>query len=404
MPMCHSSESLPPVPPVPAHGVGFRGERVLRASDGASFTAFVARANQPSEAGMVIVPDGGGYSDFYKQLAVRFADIGIDAIAFDYYGRVPGAGQPPRPLTFRPLEFLSEVHPQHIDLDVARSAEYLRTETGARRIFSVGFCYGGAVAWRQAAKGLAGGIGLYGSSAALRETVPDLHALRSPVLLLVAGADRYYPLGDSLRLDHDLTVAGVSHRTVVYEAAPHGFFRFGAGWERESDDAWRRILEFTGVAEDSGTLQEDVVWWEPGSDRRPAALDELGFAGAMRWLVEDFGRRTPSMQARYGFSGTERPLDPALELTLFRVAQQALTSVERDVAARAVSLELSLGTDAIQIVVDIDGAAYDASRSGPDSHPGLRGVTERISQVSGRLEVRPRDGRGSSVLVEVPVR
>jgi hypothetical protein len=109
---------------------------------------------------------------------------------------------------------------------------------------------------------------------------------------------------ESLPPTRPVRAAGVWHRTVVYEAAPHGFFRFGADWEPGSDDAWHRILQFTGVSGHSGTLQGDVVWWESASDRRSAALDDRGFAVAMRWLVKDFGRRTPSIPSAYVHAGS----------------------------------------------------------------------------------------------------
>jgi dienelactone hydrolase len=99
------------------------------------------------------------------------------------------------------------------------------------------------VSWRQAARGLDGSIGFYGSGEALRATVPDLSTLQAPLLLLIAEADPYFPIADSMQIDRELTTAGVKHETVVYTGAPHGFFSSG-DWAAVSSDAWERVLRF----------------------------------------------------------------------------------------------------------------------------------------------------------------
>jgi carboxymethylenebutenolidase len=220
-----------------------QGEVQLTSADGTRFAAYLARAAQPSGKGMLVLPDAGGLSEFYKDLARRLAETGIDAIAIDYYARTAGSG--PRPAGFNGDEHMARTQPHTVDLDVDAGAEYLRSSDGGdvSQVFCVGFCFGGAVAWRQAGNGLDGAIGFYGSGAALRETVPDLTALTSPLLLLVAGADKYFPLADSQQTDRALTAAGVRHETVVYDGAPHGFFSDAANKEI-CDDAWERVLRF----------------------------------------------------------------------------------------------------------------------------------------------------------------
>jgi carboxymethylenebutenolidase len=219
------------------------GELVLESADGARFASYFARAARPTGNGMVVLPDSNGISDFYTTLARRLAEAGMDAVTIDYYGRTAGAGG--RPSGFNGDDHAARTSPQTVDQDVASGAAYLRSREGGavKRVFCVGFCFGGAIAWRQAARGLDGGIGFYGWGAALRETVPDLRSLNAPILLLVAGADIYFPLEDSMLTDRNLEAAGVRHKTVVYDGAPHGFFSDGAHQDA-CDDAWRHLLEF----------------------------------------------------------------------------------------------------------------------------------------------------------------
>ena len=66
----------------------------LTADDGNRFLAFRARATQPSGAGVVILPDVRGLHPYYEELALRFAEAGIDAVAFDWFGRTAGLETP----------------------------------------------------------------------------------------------------------------------------------------------------------------------------------------------------------------------------------------------------------------------------------------------------------------------
>ena len=240
--MCHTPSDRPNIRQVggAAHTVG---DRVLRAHDGARFDAYLARSNEPNTAAIVVLPDSNGLSPFYRDLAERFAAEGINAIAIDYYGRTAGLGA--RPENFNGDDHMAQTTPKTVDQDVAAAAEYLRSDEGgaAKTVFTVGFCFGGAVSWRQSARGLDGAIGFYGSGAALSETVPNLKDLKAPLLLLVAEADPYFTIDDSRRIDRELTAAGVEHETVVYPGAPHGFFSSGE-WTDISEDAWRRTLSF----------------------------------------------------------------------------------------------------------------------------------------------------------------
>ena len=68
---------------------------VLEASDGNSFAAFAASPEEPGDVGVVILPDVRGLYRFYEELALRFAERGIAAVALDYFGRTAGVPSGP---------------------------------------------------------------------------------------------------------------------------------------------------------------------------------------------------------------------------------------------------------------------------------------------------------------------
>ena len=248
--MCYSDDSRPPLPPAVGGAAADHGEVTLTSADGTRLMAYAARAQRPTGAGMVICPDVRGLHHFYEELAQRFAEAGLDAVAFDYFGRT--AESPDRDESFEYRPHVERTRPATVDQDARAAMDYLRTAEGGAvsKVFTVGFCFGGDTSWRQAANGSDGSIGFYGVPARFKNAVPDLHAVKAPLLLLVAGAD-FTPQEEFQKFDRELADAGVEHRLVVYPDAPHSFFdRSFEQWREYCDDAWRQMLDF--VKENSG--------------------------------------------------------------------------------------------------------------------------------------------------------
>src|ERR1700709_682635 len=92
--MCFDADSLPPIPAIAGAAVS-HADLVLQAADGNRFAAFDAVPEAPPGAGVVILPDVRGLYRFYEELALRFAERGIRAIAIDYFGRTAARPQAP---------------------------------------------------------------------------------------------------------------------------------------------------------------------------------------------------------------------------------------------------------------------------------------------------------------------
>jgi carboxymethylenebutenolidase len=240
--MCYSDDARPPLPPV-GGAASDHGDLVLTSSDGNEFAAYFARAARPTGAGMVVMPDVRGLHHFYKELAQRFAEAGVDAVAIDYFGRTAGIGN--RDEGFEYMPHVEKTTPEGMSADVAAAVAYLKSKEGGavKATFTVGFCFGGSSSWNQSAltSGLNGCIGFYGRP---ERTLPFVSKMKTPLLLLIAGAD-FTPREAFIDFDQKLTEAKVPHEMHIYEGAPHSFFdRSFAEWKDAGDDAWRRMLEF----------------------------------------------------------------------------------------------------------------------------------------------------------------
>ncbi|HEY7780628.1 MAG TPA: dienelactone hydrolase family protein [Ktedonobacterales bacterium] len=248
--MCYDLDALPPEPPF--HGAAARtDELVLTSADGTRFAAFAARASAPTGAGIVILPDVRGLFQFYKDLAVRFAEAGVEAVAIDYFGRTAGLGA--RGEEFEYMPHVQQTQAARISDDVAAAITYLRSEAGGapKAIFTVGFCFGGGNSFQQAANkhGLAGVIGFYGSPTAPRAgaaaPIDRIGEFTCPVMGLFGGADQGIAVSDVHKFDQSLAQAGIEHEIVIYPDAPHSFFdRRFEQYTQECADAWRRMVGF----------------------------------------------------------------------------------------------------------------------------------------------------------------
>ncbi|HLZ95375.1 MAG TPA: dienelactone hydrolase family protein [Candidatus Dormibacteraeota bacterium] len=244
--MCYTDEARPPLPPLPAisGAAADHGEVTLTAADGNKFAAYYARAEKPTGAGMVVLPDVRGLHQFYRELAQRFAEVGIDSVAIDYFGRTAGIGD--RSDSFEYMPHLQATTQEGIAADTAAAIAYLRSKDGGvvKAVFTVGFCFGGSNSYNQSAlqPDLDGAIGFYGRPA---PSEPFIEKMRAPLLVMVAGSDRATTPEQAMEFKRKLTDAGVDYEQHVYRGAPHSFFdKFFAEWKGASDDAWQRMLDF----------------------------------------------------------------------------------------------------------------------------------------------------------------
>lgn len=99
-------------------------------------------------------------------------------------------------------------------------------------------------------------------------------------------------------------------------------------------------------------------------------------------------------------SPASRPLPASVEVSAFRIVQEALTNVRRHAAASQVDVRLRYGTDALEISVEDDGVGTGAGTA-VEGH-GLRGMRERAAMLGGALSVGPLDAGGYRVSVILP--
>jgi signal transduction histidine kinase len=190
---------------------------------------------------------------------------------------------------------------------------------------------------------------------------------------------------------------------------------------RELHDETSQVLTALGIAlHPAGTmaseqlhdLQTLVDRMHDGLHRlivnlRPPAIDDLGLGAAIGALANS-QLRSGGLNVRCELGELQdRRVDPAIEIAVFRVVQEALLNVVRHSAASAVVIEGGLTGGRLWIDIEDDGCGFDPTAISPDDHSlrgiGLIGMRERVEMLGGRLEIDSAPGQGTRVRVDVRV-
>jgi two-component system sensor kinase len=175
----------------------------------------------------------------------------------------------------------------------------------------------------------------------------------------------------------------------------------GAGvLERLDDDEVRRISGDVRSLAMEGVLAVRSMAW----GLRPAGLEHFGLPGSVEQYVEDCERRSGIRMELTTDGDAWSTLPTELRIGLFRIIQEALTNVDRHSGATEASVLLVASDAVLRAVIEDNGVGFDVDNSDEAPHSlGIMGMGERARLLGGRLTVESQRGRGTTVLVEVPL-
>ncbi len=198
---------------------------------------------------------------------------------------------------------------------------------------------------------------------------------------------------------HDVVAHGL---TVI--AVQAGVGRRLAGRQPDQAESTLRTIEET-----ARTAQEElrvVLELLRDGDRQSAELDPR--ARALRDLEGSRGDAAGRRHAgRAAHHGSERRLSPALELTVYRIVQEALTNVAKHAPGARATVELAVTAEGVSVVVEDDGGR--SSEQEPEtplqsgSEHGIVGMRERVAAFGGSLQAEPLPGRGFRISAVLPL-
>ncbi len=137
---------------------------------------------------------------------------------------------------------------------------------------------------------------------------------------------------------------------------------------------------------------------------RPPLLEEMGIATSLKWLADEAGEEE-GIEVTAAIEGEERPVPDAIELAVFRIAQETLNNARKHAGATRVDLTLAFEKDRLRLRVADNGSGFTMpapDRLAADGKFGLVGMAERARLVGGSFKVDSRPGRGTTVTLEMP--
>jgi PAS domain S-box-containing protein len=140
---------------------------------------------------------------------------------------------------------------------------------------------------------------------------------------------------------------------------------------------------------------------------RPPALDDLGLEAALRLLIKEWSATSGVPIDVHTSRIDHQRLPTALETTLYRVVQEALTNILKHAYAARVSLIIDRRNGEVVAIVEDDGCGFDLKRAttapGAQRKLGITGMEERVALVGGRLTIESAPGDGTTVYVHIPL-
>ncbi|MES9901593.1 MAG: cache domain-containing protein [Sedimenticola sp.] len=136
-------------------------------------------------------------------------------------------------------------------------------------------------------------------------------------------------------------------------------------------------------------------------DLRPSLLDDMGLESAMESLVDQFTERT-GFSTQLSIELPDRRLAEDIEITLYRVAQEALTNIERHAGRCRVMLRLWLSANDVRLEIKDEGCGFEPMRPPQNEGIGLHNMRERIELFGGKFSVQSQPDEGTTLKATLP--
>ena len=134
---------------------------------------------------------------------------------------------------------------------------------------------------------------------------------------------------------------------------------------------------------------------------RPMMLDDLGLIPTIRRYAETY-REQSGIEINLLVSGTERRLEPYLEVMVFRALQELLGNASRHSHASIVKVYVDVGGSVLKVSVDDNGKGFDAEMVSQGNSLGLKLIRDRVEMLRGSFDIDSSVGKGTRVSFSVP--
>jgi len=136
---------------------------------------------------------------------------------------------------------------------------------------------------------------------------------------------------------------------------------------------------------------------------RPMMLDDLGLVPTIRRYADTFKEQS-GLEINVTVSGTERRLEPYLEVMVFRAMQELLGNAARHGQGTVAKVQVDMGDSLVKLSVDDNGKGFDSESVKKEGSLGLKLIKERVEMLGGTFEIDSAPGKGARIMLSVPAR
>jgi len=140
-------------------------------------------------------------------------------------------------------------------------------------------------------------------------------------------------------------------------------------------------------------------------DLRPGILDDMGLIAALKWLASRTNKEK-HIRTQISINGLKPELNPALEVNVFRVVQEAVQNIERHARATEAFITLDADASSLNILIRDNGKGFNVPRNlanlVSEGKLGLIGMRERVKTLGGNFEIQSRPNQGTSISIKIP--
>jgi signal transduction histidine kinase len=132
-------------------------------------------------------------------------------------------------------------------------------------------------------------------------------------------------------------------------------------------------------------------------------LDDLGLLPTLLWYFDRCAQHL-RVQVAFEHRGLDRPLNPEIEIVVYRIVQEALTNIARHAGVRAAAVRLWTGPTTLSVQIEDRGSGFDVDEVlGRPTTGGLTGIRERLRLVGGQLVIDTSHGTGTCLTALLPL-
>ena len=172
--------------------------------------------------------------------------------------------------------------------------------------------------------------------------------------------------------------------------------------EKVDPDLAAKIRGFSRVLQNSIMSIRNLAY-----DLRPPGLDQLGIVSTIANYCDEFSERNGIPVDFFSAGMTELRLRPETEINLYRIVQEALYNVKKHAGAGQVVIRLIASFPSIILRIEDNGSGFDLKQrietSYAEKRMGLRSMEERALLLKGVIRISSRQGKGTKIMVEIPL-